>query len=143
MSAALTRRIGQVFTLGELAACYETADRWVLEAIHDAFPDGASSEAATVADAAFAAPRAAPPTTRHERALLALHGRRRRRRGKLRVLIAPLAVAVAFVGGVGLGEALHDNPNAGGTQTLVRTLRPLPLAPIDRHTVTVTTSTST
>ena len=53
VTAALTRRIGQVFTLGELAAVYETADRWVLEAIHDAFPERAPSEASTVADAAF------------------------------------------------------------------------------------------
>lgn len=63
-----------------------------------------------------------------------------RRRGKLRLLAALLAVAVAFVGGVGLGEALRDNPRAGGTQTLIRTLNPLPLAPIARDTVTVTTS---
>jgi hypothetical protein len=53
VTAALTRRIGQVFTLGELAAVYETADRWVLEAIHEAFPERAPREAATVADAAF------------------------------------------------------------------------------------------
>jgi hypothetical protein len=44
-----------VFTLGELAAVYETADRWVLEAIHDAFPERAPPDAAAVADAAFAA----------------------------------------------------------------------------------------
>jgi hypothetical protein len=55
VSAALTRRIGQVFTLAELATVYETADRWVLEAIHDAFPEQAPSDAAAVADAAFAA----------------------------------------------------------------------------------------
>jgi hypothetical protein len=53
VTAALTRRIGQVFTLGELAAVYESADRWVLEAIHEAFPERAPTEAATVADAAF------------------------------------------------------------------------------------------
>jgi hypothetical protein len=47
---------------------------------------------------------------------------------------------VAFVTGIGLGEALHDNPKQGGTQTLVRTLRPLPLVPVAHNTVTVTTT---
>jgi len=65
---------------------------------------------------------------------------RRPRRGRARVLV-PLAVAiVAFAVGIALGEALHDNPRPGGTQTLVRTLHPLPLAPAARETVTVTTS---
>jgi hypothetical protein len=62
----------------------------------------------------------------------------RRRRGKLWALVVIVALAVAFLGGIGLGEALHDNPNAGGTQTIVRTLHPLPLAPIARDTVTIT-----
>jgi hypothetical protein len=53
--------------------------------------------------------------------------RRRRRRG--RGLVALLAVALAFVVGIALGEALHDNPKPGGTQTLVRTLTPVPLEP--------------
>jgi hypothetical protein len=53
VTAALTRRIGQVFTLDELATVYESADRWVFEAIHEAFPDQAPAAAATVADAAF------------------------------------------------------------------------------------------
>ena len=44
---------------------------------------------------------------------------------------------MAFIGGIGLGEALHDNPKAGGTQTVVRTLRPLPLVPVAHDTVTV------
>jgi hypothetical protein len=48
------------------------------------------------------------------------------------------ALVVAFVVGIALGEALHDNPEPGGTQTLVRTLHPLPLAPAARETVTVT-----
>ena len=61
-----------------------------------------------------------------------------RRRGKLRVLAVALALAVAFVGGIGLGEALSDTPTAGGIQTLVRTLHPLALAPIAGGTVTVT-----
>jgi hypothetical protein len=54
-----------------------------------------------------------------------------------RILVA-VAVLVVFALGVGLGEALNDTPQPGGTQTLVRTLRPLPLAPAARETVTVT-----
>jgi hypothetical protein len=65
--------------------------------------------------------------------------RRRPRRlaGALRWGIRLLLAAAFFGGGVALGEALHDNPKPGPTQTLVRTLRPLPLAPAPR-TVTVT-----
>ena len=47
-------------------------------------------------------------------------------------------IVVVFVAGVGLGEALHDNSATGGTQTVVRTLHPLPLVPVARNTVTVT-----
>jgi hypothetical protein len=56
----------------------------------------------------------------------------------IRVALAAVAVAAVFVVGIALGEALHDNPTPGGTQKLVRTLRPLPLAPAARETVTVT-----
>jgi len=55
---------------------------------------------------------------------------------RLGVLI--VALAAVFAVGLAVGEALHDNPRAGGTQTLVRTLRPLPLAPAALETVTVT-----
>lgn len=55
-----------------------------------------------------------------------------------RLLVAVAAAAVVFVVGVAVGESLHDNPRPGGTQTLVRTLKPLPLAPAARDTVTVT-----
>jgi hypothetical protein len=48
------------------------------------------------------------------------------------------AVLVVFVAGIAVGEAAHDNPAPGGSQTLVRTLRPLPLAPAPLETVTVT-----
>jgi hypothetical protein len=61
-----------------------------------------------------------------------------RRRRWPRTVAILLGLAVAFVIGVGLGEALHDNPKAGGSQTLVRTLRPLALVPVARDTVTVT-----
>ncbi len=53
VTAELTRRVGQVFTLEQLAAVYGGADRWVLEAIHDAFPDDVPAQSSTVADAAF------------------------------------------------------------------------------------------
>lgn len=56
---------------------------------------------------------------------------------KRRALLAA-ALLVAFVVGIALGEALHDTPDVGGTQTLVRTLHPLPLAPAARETITVT-----
>jgi hypothetical protein len=54
-----------------------------------------------------------------------------------RILYGAL-VLVGFALGVGLGRALGDNPAPGGQQTLIRTLRPLPLAPAARETVTVT-----
>ena len=57
----------------------------------------------------------------------------------IRVAVIVVSLAVVFVVGVAVGEALHDNPRPGGGQTLVRTLRPLPLAPAARETVTVTT----
>jgi hypothetical protein len=56
----------------------------------------------------------------------------------IRLLLAATVVAAVFVAGLVVGEALHDNPKPGGTQTLLRTLRPLPLAPAARETVTVT-----
>jgi len=52
-----------------------------------------------------------------------------------------VGVALVFAVGVALGQALHDNPKPGGTQTLVRTLKPLPLAPAAVKTVTVTVTT--
>jgi hypothetical protein len=55
-----------------------------------------------------------------------------------RLLAALVGAVVVFGIGVGVGESLHDNPRPGGTQTLVRTLQPLPLAPAARSTVTVT-----
>ena len=45
---------------------------------------------------------------------------------------------VVFVVGIAVGQALDDGSPPGGTQTLVRTLQPLPLAPAARETVTVT-----
>jgi hypothetical protein len=53
VAAELARRVGQTFTLEELVAAYEGADRWALEALEEAFPDEAPADVSTVADAAF------------------------------------------------------------------------------------------
>jgi hypothetical protein len=53
LTAELTRRIGQTFTLEELAALYQGSDRWLLEAIDDAFPDERPGDVSAAADAAF------------------------------------------------------------------------------------------
>jgi hypothetical protein len=53
VAAELTRRVGQVFTLDELAMEYDGADRWTLETIDDAFPDDVPAGVSTAADAAF------------------------------------------------------------------------------------------
>jgi len=53
-------------------------------------------------------------------------------------LVTFAALVVSFVVGIAVGEALHDNPKPGGSQTIVRTLDPLPLVPASGATVTVT-----
>ncbi len=55
-----------------------------------------------------------------------------------RLVVGVFVGVVIFVVGVAVGESLHDNPKPGGTQSLVRTLTPLRLAPAARETVTVT-----
>lgn len=55
-----------------------------------------------------------------------------------RRLLTTLGLVVAFVIGLAVGRSLDDNPQTGRQQTLVRTLRPLPLAPAARETVTIT-----
>jgi hypothetical protein len=57
-----------------------------------------------------------------------------------RRLLLAAAFVVVFALGIGLGQAFNDAAPAGGTQTLVRTLKPLPLAPAARQTVTITVS---
>ena len=69
--------------------------------------------------------------------------RPRRRRRRWMWCLWLLLAGATFVAGIGLGEALHDNPKSGGTQTIVRTLEPLPLTPAAEKTVTVTTTTTT
>lgn len=65
--------------------------------------------------------------------------RRPPRKRRRRLVAAVLGGALLFALGVAVGEALHDNPSPGGTQTRVRTLRPAALPPA-RVTVTVTTT---
>jgi hypothetical protein len=50
-----------------------------------------------------------------------LDRRRRRRNRKIYVVVL---VIVAFAIGVALGQALHDNPQPGGTHTTVLTFKP-------------------
>ncbi len=51
---ALRRRVGQTFTLAELAAAYDDADHWARDLLDDADPDGGPvSEPGTISDAAF------------------------------------------------------------------------------------------
>jgi hypothetical protein len=57
-----------------------------------------------------------------------------------RRLLVAAGLAVAFVAGIGLGEALDDQPKGGGSQTVVRTLRPLTITAVPTETVTVTIS---
>jgi hypothetical protein len=55
-----------------------------------------------------------------------------------RRILFVLGLLAALAVGVALGEALDEGAAPDGTQTLVRTLEPLPLAPAARETVTVT-----
>jgi hypothetical protein len=52
--AALRSRVGQIFTLTELAEAYDGADAWTGDVLEEAEPDAApANEPGTVADAAF------------------------------------------------------------------------------------------
>ncbi|CAB4701017.1 MAG: hypothetical protein F2663_06730 [Actinobacteria bacterium] len=66
--------------------------------------------------------------------------RRRRSRRTVTVVATIVGAGLLFAVGFALGEAMHDNPLPAGTQTLVRTLEPLPIAPAE-HTVTMTVTT--
>jgi hypothetical protein len=48
----------------------------------------------------------------------------RRRRRRNRNIYVVVLVIVAFGIGVALGQALHDNPQPGGTQTTILTFKP-------------------
>ena len=51
--AVLRQRVGQVFTMQELADQYDRAEDWAREVVDEAFPDEPPAEAGTLADAAF------------------------------------------------------------------------------------------
>jgi hypothetical protein len=52
--AELRRRVGQTFTLAQLASAYDGAGEWAREVLYQARPDGAPPpDTATVTDAAF------------------------------------------------------------------------------------------
>jgi len=52
--ARLRQRVGQTFTLAELAAAYDGADEWARELLDDADPEApVPTEPWTIADAAF------------------------------------------------------------------------------------------
>jgi hypothetical protein len=52
--AALRKRVGQVFTLDELAVAYDGADEWAHTLLDDADPEApVTTEPGTLADAAF------------------------------------------------------------------------------------------
>jgi hypothetical protein len=54
VAGELRRRVGQIFTLEDLAGAYEGADDWAREVLQDAQAEGAGPpETALVADAAF------------------------------------------------------------------------------------------
>ena len=65
--------------------------------------------------------------------------RERRRRTGLLWLARALLVAIVFFVGLVIGRALEDAPKPGGEQTIVRTLVPETVGPVDEVvTVTVT-----
>jgi hypothetical protein len=54
VAGALRQRVGQVFTLEQLAAAYDGADEWARSLLDEADPDTApTGEPGTIADAAF------------------------------------------------------------------------------------------
>ena len=72
------------------------------------------------------------------------HTRGRRRRFRpLRLVLGLALAAVVFAAGLSLGRALDEGPSPGGTRTLERTLKPLPLAPVSPPTTVTVTVTVT
>jgi hypothetical protein len=65
---------------------------------------------------------------------------RTRPRGRRRwplILLGLAVLAVVFLLGVGLGLALEERPQTGGTRTTVRTFQPAPESSTPAATVTV------
>ena len=68
--------------------------------------------------------------------------RRTRRDTFGRVVLAVVALALAFLLGIAFARTLDERPKSSGTETIVRTLTPLPQdAPGRTVTVTVTATT--
>ena len=68
--------------------------------------------------------------------------RRTRRDTFGRVVLAVIALALAFLLGIAFARTLDERPKSSGTETIVRTLTPLPQdAPGRTVTVTVTATT--
>ena len=111
--AALRKRVGQNFTLAELADAYDGADDWARSCSTTPTPR-----------------RRRRPSRARSRTLRSTSMRAARRTTTREARPPPAGgLVIVFVVGIALGEALHDNSTPGGTQTLVRTLNPLPLAP--------------
>ncbi len=65
--------------------------------------------------------------------------RRTGREKLVRLLLVVVGLIVVFLVGMAFAETLDDRPKPGGTETIVRTLTPLPQeAPVRTVTVTVT-----
>ena len=63
-----------------------------------------------------------------------------RRDSVARVILILIGLALAFLVGIAFARTLDERPKSSGTETIVRTLTPLPQdAPIRTVTVTVTT----
>lgn len=70
-----------------------------------------------------------------------VRARRRRRDAIGRVVLVVVGLALAFVFGIAFARTLDERPKSSGTETIVRTLTPLPQgAPGGTVTVTVTTT---
>jgi multisubunit Na+/H+ antiporter MnhB subunit len=68
-----------------------------------------------------------------------VRARRRRRDTIGRVVLVVVGLALAFLFGIAFAQTLDDRPKSSGTETIVRTLTPLPQdAPGRTVTVTVT-----
>ena len=129
----LRRRIGRVFTLEELAAEYGRAERLG----HAARSPSCRRRRTGRRGLSRRDRRRLPPLRARRARLRALSSAPHRHRGAAgaaaaeaaraacALWIAALVLVVVFAAGLALGQALHDNPLAGGTQTLVRTLKPL------------------
>ena len=55
----------------------------------------------------------------------------------MRLALGVVGIVVVFLIGLVVGRAIEDAPRPGGEQTVVRTLKPSTLAPVETVTVTV------